>query len=200
MAQPICHCAIEGCNRKHVAKGLCSMHYQRVKNHGSPHHVTDMRRRIPFLQSAGSDPVRCVEWPFAFSRSGYGVASLDGKQTSAHRISLILYAGPPPFPSADAAHDPLLCNNKKCVNPHHLRWASKSENAADKIVAGTVTRGTLASTSGISEDDVVEIFHSDGPAKDAAKRYNVHEETIRRIRKGETWGWLTSQNKQRQSG
>lgn len=82
----------------------------------------------------------------------------------------------------------------------HVRWASKSENAADKIVAGTVTRGTLASTSGISEDDVVEIFHSDGPAKDAAKRYNVHEETIRRIRKGETWGWLTSQNKQRQSG
>jgi hypothetical protein len=29
------NCSVEGCNGIHLAKGLCSMHYQRVDHHGS---------------------------------------------------------------------------------------------------------------------------------------------------------------------
>lgn len=33
-------CEIDGCDKSMAAKGMCLMHYKRVKKHGDPHHVT----------------------------------------------------------------------------------------------------------------------------------------------------------------
>lgn len=49
----------------------------------------------------------------------------------ATRVSLEVFVGSPPE-GAEAAHDPVLCLHTDCVNPAHLRWASREENEADK--------------------------------------------------------------------
>ena len=49
----------------------------------------------------------------------------------ATRVSLEVFVGPP-APGQEAAHDPERCPYTDCVNPTHLRWASRTENEADK--------------------------------------------------------------------
>lgn len=49
----------------------------------------------------------------------------------ATRVSLEVFVESPPA-GAEAAHDPELCPYTDCVNPGHLRWASREENEADK--------------------------------------------------------------------
>lgn len=41
MARPVKFCTVDGCEAKHVARGLCATHYMRVKSHGS----TDLPER-----------------------------------------------------------------------------------------------------------------------------------------------------------
>lgn len=37
MNKPTRICSINGCEKPHLARGMCSMHYTRVRNHGDPH-------------------------------------------------------------------------------------------------------------------------------------------------------------------
>lgn len=49
----------------------------------------------------------------------------------ASRVSLEVFTRPP-LPGEEAAHDPERCPYTDCVNYDHLRWATRSENEADK--------------------------------------------------------------------
>jgi hypothetical protein len=66
----------------------------------------------------------CWEWMGGKSSDGYGCFNCDGKATSAHRYSYALYNGEIP-PGMEIDH---ACNNRACVNPKHLRLATRSEN------------------------------------------------------------------------
>lgn len=39
-------CSVEGCNRKHVAKSYCSLHWQRFKKTGDPGPVNPVRQQL----------------------------------------------------------------------------------------------------------------------------------------------------------
>jgi hypothetical protein len=168
-------CEIEGCEGVHLAKGWCSVHYQRWWKHGSP--LTDLRRTVKMscevegcervvrsrgwcethymrwwrhggplaggpspgfavrfiwhaVQYTGSD---CLEWPYARNEDGYGRITLTGRRSqSASRLVLELTQGP--ALGRQAAHAPVWCRNRSCVNPHHLRWATHAENMLDKAL------------------------------------------------------------------
>lgn len=75
----------------------------------------------------------CWEWRGAKNQYGYGQARIDNKCRLGTHISLLLDGRPRPTPQSLALHS---CDNPPCVNPAHLRWGDKRENAADMVCRG----------------------------------------------------------------
>jgi HNH endonuclease len=58
------------------------------------------------------------------SDRGYGLVKIGGKKRKAHRVVWELYNGPIPV-GKEPHHE---CENKRCVNPGHLRLVSRAEH------------------------------------------------------------------------
>ena len=134
-------CAVDTCERPHFCKGYCRLHYERWKRHGSPDVVLKRLsvRGEPMrwlLQHAIHLGDECLTWPFA--RFPDGRAHMNGRKPT--RVMCEMAHGPAPTPQHEAAHS---CGkgHEACINPQHLRWATPVENAADKVVHGTVLEG-----------------------------------------------------------
>ena len=66
------------------------------------------------------------------------------KTTVARKVCEEAY-GPPPTPKHDTAHNtPNGCVGGSCVNPDHLRWATRSENMLDVPVEKRREKARLA--------------------------------------------------------
>lgn len=78
----------------------------------------------------------CWLWKCRLNNQGYPVMNvhvpnLGHRKLFAHRVSLEVFKRPPRA-GEEGAHDPVKCPHKHCVNPAHLRWATRSENERDK--------------------------------------------------------------------
>lgn len=129
----------------------------------------------------------CVNWPFALNQ-GYGVVGVGKRTSNAHRVMCKLAHGEAPFKRADAAHE---CNNRSCINPNHLRWDTRAGNLADMIAAGTAPRGENHGLALLTEDQVKQIWKDTRPSVEIANDYGTSDGTIRAIRQGRSWSWLT---------
>jgi len=75
----------------------------------------------------------CWEWTASISTNGYGRFWIGRKLKQAHRIAWQIY---------NKEHIPLnfvichSCDNKKCVNPHHLFIGTQADNMQDCITKG----------------------------------------------------------------
>ena len=75
----------------------------------------------------------CFIWFGNALPSGRGRVSIKGKMTLATRVVLSEAVGPPPQSGLDAAHDTMNgCCGPACINPEHLRWATRRENCFDR--------------------------------------------------------------------
>jgi hypothetical protein len=95
-----------------------------------------------------------------------------------------------PTDGADAAHS---CGNRGCVNPRHLRWASRSENQMDRVVHGTSNRGERCASAKLGEAEAREIkalLRSGATVSGTARAFGVHANTVRDIKYSRTWAWL----------
>jgi hypothetical protein len=135
------HCKIVGCFGTMVAKGFCDRHYRRQRLYGDPFAGQTGYDEIPnfFARILASSPTdECILWPFALSPNGYGATSPERYGTKyAHIYVCEKVHGPKPTPGSLACHAPVICNQKACVNPAHLRWATRRENALDTVLDGT---------------------------------------------------------------
>lgn len=73
-------------------------------------------------------PEQCWEWTAALTTKGYGKIKIKGRVVEAHRVSLDLAAGSIPE-GLCVLHS---CDNRRCVNPNHLRVGTKKDNAVDR--------------------------------------------------------------------
>lgn len=187
-------CSIDGCTKPHLARGLCSSHYQRWWKHGNA--LAPLARArdgepLAFVQvAANHHGTDCLLWPYRRTRAGYGVVTVDGQVTTAHRAVLMLHAGPPPDASMQAAHAPFICSDRACVNPAHLRWATVTSNAQDRIIEGTQPRGANQGGAKLTDAQVLAIRADQRPAAAIAHAYGVSKGTITDIWRRRNWRHL----------
>jgi hypothetical protein len=103
------------------------------------------RRPVPFpvrfwSKVAVAGPDDCWEWQGAIGSTGYGNLDIDGSTVKAHRVSHLLTHGPIP-PGLYVLHS---CDNRRCVNPNHLRIGTAQDNADDRRIRGRGRKLTAA--------------------------------------------------------
>lgn len=121
------------------------------------------------------DRESCWEWIGAKGHNSYGRFFIEGKMFQAHRVSWLLHRGPIPTGKM-VLHK---CDNKGCVNPHHLYLGSSCDNARDAI-----ERGQHIPNRKISKTDVArvrELLSTGVELWIIAEIFEVSESTISRI-------------------
>lgn len=191
-------CNVPACDRKPRSKGLCKAHYDRFKKHGSalPHKpigpangdaITWLIEKVDFCVDD------CIIWPFSRNDKGYGVVRYRDKIYIASSLMCELAHGPKPDDKDDAAHS---CGNghKGCVNPSHLSWKTRKENASDMTLHGTLAYGEKSPVAKLTETDVLDIrrrsLSETEFQKDIAREYGVKQSRVSMIKTGKTWRHL----------
>jgi len=185
-------CSVAGCYQKHVAKGFCINHYRRWKRYGDARggraeNGEPMRWLEEHLKFAGE---QCLFWPFAVSTNGYGKIQVGEETMNAHRYMCIRVHGDQPEGLSHSAH---RCGNRLCVNPSHIRWASVTENCADRDAHGTTARAETSGTRKLTTIEAREIYSLYGKVKTTklAEMYGVSRSTVLRISKKQQWSSVT---------
>jgi hypothetical protein len=130
----------------------------------------------------------CVPWPFARTTNGYARIWHNGAMRPAHRVMCEMLNGPATGEFVDTAHS---CGNghKGCMNPKHLRWASRAENSADRLSHGNDGRGERNGMAKLTQADVLAIREMAPYAVHAviAKHYGISGAQMSRIVNGKRW-------------
>lgn|SRR5690606_19847350 len=193
-------CTVDGCGRPAVARGLCDGHYGRWKKYRDP------KPDLPLREIAKRPPEgeaqrfvlevapkftgdECLIFPYGKSSNGYGAVDIDGKKRGAHVVVCEKVWGPPPDPTFEVAHS---CGVRACCNPRHLRWASRSDNHADKVQHDTHKRGERHHKAKLTEEQVREIraLAETQTRYQIAKRFGVSTWTVHNILTRQIWAWL----------
>lgn len=133
-----------------------------------------------------TDLFGCWSWQGPRRPDGYGIASLGGQTTPAHRVAWILANGSIPAGRV-LRHD---CDNRACCNPAHLQLGTHAENIADKVSRGRQAKGEGNGRAVLTVADVraIRAAHASGlgPAAIAAA-YPVSKRAVVKIVDRETW-------------
>lgn len=128
----------------------------------------------------------CLVWPFSCSTPGYGQFMPAGakKVRTAHRLMCELVHGAAPTSEHQAAHS---CGNRRCVNPAHLSWKTRSENQLDRHKHGTGnTYGLKGKLTPLQVEHIRSMKGLETSVQTAA-RYDTTESNVRLIQDGVTW-------------
>jgi hypothetical protein len=118
MGKPRTYCTVTGCERKHAGLGMCSMHYRRMRNHGT----TDkpLRSRAPFINPA----------------NGYVYEFVDGKRQAQlqHRLVMATKLGRPLEPNELVHHrNGIRHDNAEDNLELWVRWQPQGARVADLV-------------------------------------------------------------------
>lgn len=191
-------CIVAGCNgnaswRAFGALGMCGKHYHRAKRYGAPNggpafhgEAHDwLKRHVCYVGD------ECLTWPYNTYSNGYGRVRSEGRDQVASAVMCELAHGPKPTSRHECAHS---CGNGHlgCVNPHHLRWATRSENLMDRPLHGTAPRGEAHYRAKLTPEDVRAIRSMRGVVsqREIGKRYGVSASAVDGIHRGVNWSWL----------
>lgn len=140
-------CEVLGCERVHLAKGLCRLHYTRVRFHGDTQTVKSMKPSSFSLEErieshldrssgfpdfndsrvrVGPETGQCwtTDYGTVGKKKRYSQISVGGKLRYLHRVAYELWVGPIPA----GLYIDHLCRNTRCVNPNHLEPVTSKEN------------------------------------------------------------------------
>lgn len=144
-----------------------------------------------FLRSnVGFSGDECLLWPYRTVPTGYGLAVVGGVQKRASRWMCILAHGEPSNEKLEAAHS---CGNATCVNPQHLRWATSTENYADRCLHGTDNKGERNGKTSLTEADIRAIRSAPPDLKLLAEKYGLSKGCVSKIRSGQRWAHVSGE-------
>ena len=113
----------------------------------------------------------CWIWQHAKNHAGYGVTTVSGTSTLAHRASYQMYVGSIPL-GLQLDH---LCRVRACVNPDHLEPVTGTVNVRRSAVAK------------LTPDAVAEIPATPATQTTLAAQHGVTQGHVSRIKNNLTW-------------
>lgn len=102
--------------------------------------VTLTAEQIEYFWSrvAMGPPEVCWPWRGTVLNSGYGQVKYAGKKYLTHRLAFALSGHEVPG-HMNVLHAPVVCHNRLCCNPGHLRLGTTMENIHDQVLDGTAS-------------------------------------------------------------
>lgn len=134
----------------------------------------------------------CIEWPNYRTPDGYGQFRRNGKNVRAHRAAYCEHFGIT-LESIEGRLVRHKCDNRACINPHHLELGSPADNSKDMTKRGRSLSGEKHPLSKLTHEQVKEIrrkyvkYSKDKGSIALAIEYGVSSITIRDIVSGRRW-------------
>lgn len=156
-------------------------------------------RKIPLMERFWSKVERrcedeCWPWLGAFLSTSYGQLSQRGgpqKTYLAHRLAYEFTNGPIPH-GMYVLHS---CDNRRCVNPRHLRLGTAKDNIHDALDRGrcpTGEKNISAKLSGNQIDVIRRMLATGMGHKAISEQFGVSRGHISAIASGKTWKYHKS--------
>lgn len=127
----------------------------------------------------------CWVWVGSCHPKGYGFFYAGGRQVYAHRYFYEFVYGRVP-PGLELHH---RCENKSCVNPHHLKPVTHAENIRQAALRWVFSGGRNGN-SNLIESEVLEIKRAlkrGVPVSELAMSFNVSPRMVYKIATKENW-------------
>lgn len=141
-----------------------------------------LERVLSYVQKSDG----CWLWTGVVNNMGYGIATLNGKATSAHRVVYALLEAPVPK-GMDLCHK---CDNSLCVRPDHMFVGTRKDNMRDAARKGRTVRGSRSPSAVLNESMVREARAraADGePIKQIAADLSAPYKVLWAAVRGKSW-------------
>jgi len=131
----------------------------------------------------------CWEWQGFINHQGYGKFGFGGMHFLSHRASWLIHHGKIEL-GKSVLHK---CDNRRCVNPHHLFIGSRADNNHDMYSKGRQRHlvGKECHAAKLTEADVLEIRRLYVPyimgTQRLANRFGVSKQQIQHIIHRKHW-------------
>lgn len=133
----------------------------------------------------------CLEVTACKDKDGYPLVWYGGRNGKLARLSRLVLAAHTDKPlKYFALHK---CDNPACVNPQHLFEGTQKENRQDAAGKNRTAKGERnGKPRKLAKAEVLAIRKAKNTEAQivTACRYGVHQVTISKIQRGETWTWL----------
>lgn len=134
------------------------------------------------------DKDACWEWQAATAK-GYGAIRIDGRLRGAHQVSWELHNHQTVPDGMFVLHE---CDNRSCVNPHHLFLGTHQDNMDDMYAKGRriAASGESSGSSKLTHSQVEQIrrLSPKHSRRELAHMFGVKAHaTINKILSGKTW-------------
>lgn len=185
-------CVIPGCGKpQRTSKGWCQQHLHRWNKYGDPLAGRTFRGApLLYFQNVvlayvGDD---CLTWPFSRSSNGYAIMRIKGKTGSVSRLVCTTINGEPVPPLDETAHS---CGrgHLACVSPQHVRWATRTENQADRLLHGTDNGGERCGLAKLTNLQAEEVRRLKGlmTQREIGARFGLSAQSVSAIQTRKTY-------------